>query len=253
MSSAIYLLQVLSTTWMNLVDMSSMALQWHWPAISHMTTWEKTHHLWNWIFQRARLSSFLIIMPLCPTLMSMLVTSPCPPYLMAKADQCLVTVWIQGYLKKHGSSMCVRSYKEMRQNCQQHLLPTLGSSHTVSNQRILNQGQRLEFSQSSMKRQHRWQCRNMPCSWPKSHWFCKSWPGSSDCRWLSPLCIAEEMSVEVSWWSRWIEDGVLHGIPSCWDGITRMWKESSSWIWVGPYVLPSKSLHVWCHSLYSGW
>ena len=79
--------------------MSSMALQWHWPAISHITTWEKTHHLWSWIFQRAHLSSFLIIMPLCPTLMSMLVMSPCPPYLMAKADQCLVTVLIQGYLR----------------------------------------------------------------------------------------------------------------------------------------------------------
>ena len=72
---------------------SSMALPWYWPAISHMTKWEKAHQFSSWNFAWACIYSSLMCMPLCPTLMNMLVTSPCRPYLIPKVDQswCRVT------------------------------------------------------------------------------------------------------------------------------------------------------------------
>ena len=79
-------LQMLPATSMSQVDMSSIALPWYWPAISHMTKLEKTHHLSSWIFLRANISSSILVMPLCPTLMNMLVMSPCCPYLIPRVD-----------------------------------------------------------------------------------------------------------------------------------------------------------------------
>ena len=127
------------------VDMSSMALQRHWPGISHI---REDHHLSSWIFLRANISSSLLVMPLCPTLMNMLVMSPCCPYLITRVDQswCRVTWRIV-------APRCASGCK-MKCNIQQ---PD-----------DIKQWSMVRNSQSSMKKHHR--CRNRPCPWPWKQW-----------------------------------------------------------------------------------
>ena len=140
--------QKLSATSMRQVDMSSMALPRHWPAISHMTKLEKNHHLSSWIFPRANISSSLLVMPLCPSLMNMLVMSTCCPYLILRVDQswCRVTWRIV-------APRCA-SGRRMKCNIQQ---PD-----------DIKQWWMVGNSQSSMKKHQR--CRNRPCPWPWKQW-----------------------------------------------------------------------------------
>ena len=168
---------MLSATWMSQVDMSSMALPWHWPAISHMTKLEKTHHLSSWIFLRANTSSSLLIMSLCPTLMNMLVMSPCCPYLIPRVDQswCRVTWRIV-------ATRCA-SGRRMKCNIQQP--DDIKQWSVVGN------------SQSSMKSTIDAEIGHAHDH--ESSRVSKSWQGYTNFMRLSPPCIVEGISVDEPW------------------------------------------------------
>ena len=161
---------MLSATWMSHVDRSSMALPWHWPAISHMTTLEKTHHLSSWIILRASISSSLLVMPLCPTLMNMLVMSPCCPYLIRPDAGSPEEPWLQD------------AHQVIEWNA------------TFTNQIVSNNDQWLGIPNLQWKSTIDGEIGHAHDY--ESSGVCKSWQGFTNFMRLSPPCIVEEISLE---------------------------------------------------------
>ena len=193
---------MLSATWMSQVDMSSMALPWHWPAISHTAHLEKTHHLLSWIFLRANIFNSPLVMPSCPTLMNMLVTSSYRPYFIPKvAQSCCRVIW------RIVAPICASSRRIKCNRTERNIYRLLWAllSHTAT-RRYLTRINGWEFSIFNEKSTIDGNAEIGHAHHHESSGVCKSWPDFTDFWLLSPPCIEEEMSMEEAWWSvnqRW--------------------------------------------------
>ena len=156
---------MLSATWMSQVDMSSIALPWHWPAISHMTKLEKARHLSSWIFLRGNISSSLLVVPLCP---HWWICWWRHPTIYTSHTKCR-PVLMQGYLKNRGSKMLITSLNEMQQSWRNiYRLLWVLLSHSAN--RRYKKDQWFGIPNLQWKKHHRWQCRNRACPWPRKQW-----------------------------------------------------------------------------------
>ena len=100
------------------------------------------------LFLRANISSSILVMPLCPTLMNMLVISPCYPYLIPRVNP--------SWYRVTWRIVAPRCRSGLRMKC------------NIQQPDDVKQWSMVGNSQSSMKKHHR--CRNRPCPWPWKHW-----------------------------------------------------------------------------------